>query len=315
MTRRFENAGQGLSTQRTGQIGVNVVERIILKCWRSRWQPLDAHNDDGIDGLIFLEDSRGPTGQIIFAQIKCHKRKTNKDGDITVGMKRSRLWAHASRWRKVAGAAILIAVDPATLEAHWTDVKNLDPTATSTIVIPRGNELDKSSKGLIAKLCGTVHRDLMLPRLATVSRDYPHLQNAANFPAEARKFYSSLKRMELKFAGSEIPVHFSKAGWKHITRGDRKSLLRFQSYTLLGVIPKLMAATKADDLRPFSSDPKFEDALFCASAAVSFPHRQTAIVKAIFKLIDMQGTKHFEFHTIYESRRRRDVLGVKIASQ
>ena len=45
-----------LSTQRTGQLGVNVVERIVLE-WGARWQSLDAVNDDGIDGLIFIEEN------------------------------------------------------------------------------------------------------------------------------------------------------------------------------------------------------------------------------------------------------------------
>ena len=45
----------GLSKQRQGQLGVNAVERIVLKGWNSRWQPLDAVNDDGVDGLIFIE--------------------------------------------------------------------------------------------------------------------------------------------------------------------------------------------------------------------------------------------------------------------
>lgn len=61
---------KGLHTQKTGQIGVNAVERVILLDWKCRWQMIDGHNDDGADGLIFVEDGYKTNGQIIYVQIK-----------------------------------------------------------------------------------------------------------------------------------------------------------------------------------------------------------------------------------------------------
>jgi len=48
-------------------LGVNAVERIVLGSWQARWQPTEAHNDDAVDGLIFLESDGELSGQIIFA--------------------------------------------------------------------------------------------------------------------------------------------------------------------------------------------------------------------------------------------------------
>jgi hypothetical protein len=76
---------QGLSTQKRGQLGANIVERIVLKDWNSRWQQIDAQNDDGVDGLIFLEAGNRPTGQIIFAQIKCHQSPIS-DSKVSVSL-------------------------------------------------------------------------------------------------------------------------------------------------------------------------------------------------------------------------------------
>jgi hypothetical protein len=85
----------GLDRQRTGQLGVNIVERVVLSQWQSRWQAIDGFNDDGVDGLIFIERSSGHTGQIIHLQVKCTSKSPIKSGWITVPESSNRLKKHA----------------------------------------------------------------------------------------------------------------------------------------------------------------------------------------------------------------------------
>lgn len=78
------------SSVRQGQLGVNVVERLVLGFgWR--WQQLDAANDDGVDGLIFVEENGSPNGQILYVQVKCHRSRLDKQGRISVSFKKAAL--------------------------------------------------------------------------------------------------------------------------------------------------------------------------------------------------------------------------------
>ncbi len=62
-----------MKTQRKGQISINLAENIVIDQWESRWQPIEAHNDDGIDALIFIERGGEITGQIVYVQVKYMK--------------------------------------------------------------------------------------------------------------------------------------------------------------------------------------------------------------------------------------------------
>lgn len=119
------DVAMSLAKQRQGQIGVNVLERIVLRDWSSRWQQLDAHNDDAVDGLIFLEKGGEMTGQVIFAQVKCHQASLRSDGNRAVKIKARQLQRNIHTWRCVVGATILVLVDPETLEARWVDLRKL----------------------------------------------------------------------------------------------------------------------------------------------------------------------------------------------
>jgi len=62
--------------------------------WNSRWQQLDAHNDDAVDGLILLESGGEMTGQVIFVQVKCSRRKLRDDGNRSVAIEARQLTKH-----------------------------------------------------------------------------------------------------------------------------------------------------------------------------------------------------------------------------
>lgn len=299
--------------QRRGQVGVNVAERVVLTEWRSRWQQVDGQNDDGIDGLIFLERRGIPTGQIIYVQVKCHQIKARTDGTIAVAINRDRLERNMQVWKRVVGAAILVHVDPETLIARWANVRDSRVVTPSQIIIHPNDLFDASARKIIANLCGNVHRDLLLPQINTVTADFPHFTEP-HLQRAARRFYKALS-IEPVYLGPTGPVvRFTREGWRHITRPDRPVLVRHQSLVLLGVIRKVLAQANPADLKDYSPriDPTGD--YVALRAVVTFSFRQTCVVKIVMRRRkDENKRDSYSFHTIYEPRRKRNVLGARSA--
>ena len=194
-----------LATQRTGQIGVNVVEGVVLREWKSRWQQIDSVNDDGIDGLIFVESRGTPTGQIIHVQVKCQKAKTDAQGRIRIGIKKEKLKRNMERWRRVVGAAILVHVAPDTLSAHWVDLRSPQAVVGTQVFVPLANTFDKNALAPITKMCGTIHRDLLLRRVRTANADFDYLTERTHIQTAARTFYRGLAAADLHLLESCPP--------------------------------------------------------------------------------------------------------------
>ncbi|MGO4319899.1 hypothetical protein, partial [Agrobacterium sp. MCAB5] len=99
--------------------------------------------------------------------------------------------------------------------------------------------------------------------------------------------------------------------WKHITRISRSPLVKLQSFQLLGAIPRILLSFEEADLKKFTMNTDDDDLVY-AQAFVKFTFRQSAIVSVVFrKRRDSEGKPNYSFHTIYEARRNRDVIGLK----
>lgn len=300
-----------LKSQRLGQVGVNVVERIVLRDWKARWQALDAHNDDGVDGLIFLESDGEATGQVIYAQVKAYNHvRTNAVGAFMLPIGTERLAKTIARWRRLVGAAIVIYVDPISLIAFWADAKDVQP-GWSQISIPSNQEFDKASRRVISRLCGTLYRDLLAPMLVAEPEHFAHLNSKEYIKITAHKLYHSLQNEPVILGNMGARVHFRRSGWRHIIRRERPKLTRYQSFVLLGVVRPILEMTNEGDLRDAGVSPYYGNRLVAARCAVSFPFRQTGIVNVILRKRHANHDPEYEFHTVYEPRRRRDVLGVR----
>ncbi|MEQ8354634.1 MAG: DUF4365 domain-containing protein [Kiloniellaceae bacterium] len=301
-----------LEKQRRGQVGVNVVEGIVLRDWGARWQQIDSVNDDGVDGLIFLESGGGPTGQIIFVQVKCTKASPNQSGYVVVPVKSERLKMNMERWRRVVGAAILVHVEPTTLRACWVNLRDQRAFTNTQIKVPSENHFNANSRRKMAELCGTVHLDMMLREVATRASDFPYLIEREHIQTAARKYYRQTQRSQVFFKGSSRHVHFTREGWHHITRYKRPRLTQLQSFHLLGAVRRIIeTATEGDliEVVPKKGDPIEYVYL---SAVVSFPFRASSVVKVVLRRRqDQTGVASYSFHTVYEPRRRRNMIGLK----
>lgn len=301
----------GMDSQRTGQIGVNIVERIVLQEWGGRWQSIDSVNDDGVDGLVFLESRGVPTGQIVFVQVKCTKKTPKGNGDIAVPIERQKLLMNIDRWRRVVGAAILVHVNSSTLEATWVNLRNKNAIGNTQVFVPATSLFNKLAKKTIAQLCGTIHRDFLMRKVKVSSLDFPYLNDKRHIQSAAHDFYRDLGLSKIHLGKSGAVVNFTKEGWKHITRQSRARSVQLQSFQLLGTIRKILESACDSDVKEIrpKKDSIVEQVYLIA--AVSFTFRQTAVVKLVlWKRTDPIIGVNYSFHTIYEPRRRRDIIGV-----
>lgn len=283
----------------------------MLKEWGSRWQPIDAVNDDGVDGLIFIERGGKPSGEIIYVQVK--SQSLDKAGThYAVKFDTNKLKANLERWKRVVGAAILIQVDPRSLDAYWVDLRDVAAIGGTIIRVPVQNKFDLSAKREIAGLCGTLHLDLLLPRVPTGAADYAYLFDADGLKSGARAFYRSLRDRNLVIKGLSQPIHFTKEGWRHLNRVSRARSTRLQSLQLLGAIPRIVDSSSATGLVRVRAARGDWAELVGLSAVVTFPSRQAAVVKLVFRrrTAEAEAEPNLSFHTIYEPRRKRDLKGL-----
>lgn len=303
-----------LTTQRQGQLGVNAVERIVLGSWQARWQPIEAHNDDAVDGLIFLESGGELSGQIIFAQVKCVKAKRRRDGMLALPISAEQLSRNLAAWRRVVGAAIVILVNPSDLSARWVNIKTESATTSAQILIPENQLFDGGSKSKISQLCGTLHQDLQPQKIHTFATDFLHLRSKNHIQKETRKLYKELEARPAFVGSPSQRVHFDRDGWRHITRPDRSQLSRYQSFVLLGAARKILGkcSEPLTDLHCGMTDDK-QFNFFQIDSMVTFPFRQTGLVRIVLRqsLHEPQCKQKLKFWTMYEPRRKHDGLGVQ----
>nr|WP_325249321.1 DUF4365 domain-containing protein [Amylibacter sp.] len=303
-----------LKTQRQGQLGVNAVERIVLGSWNARWQPLEAHNDDAVDGLIFLENGGELSGQIVFAQVKCVKATRRRDGVYAIPIAAEQLSRNLDAWRKVVGAAIVILVDPGDLKARWVNIKPDEATTSAQILVPGDQLFDSRAKNKISRLCGTLHHDMQAQKVHTFAEDFLHLRSNKHVQKASRDLYKQLETVQTHFGGSGERVCFDRDGWRHITRPNRSQLSRYQSFVLLGAARKILRSCS----RPLTNlctgttaDREF--AYYQIDSMVSFPFRQTGLVRLVLRksMCASSPNQELKFWTIYEPRRKFDGLGVQ----
>lgn len=303
---------KGLSSQKTGQIGVNIVERIVLLDWKCRWQIIDAHNDDGADGLIFVEEGYKTNGQIIYVQIK-HRILENKNIENLHLQENKNIYEGKARfWRGVAGAFILIYVCNNGENIFWVNLKDEGNWTEKGVRVSKKNIFNKASKSIILRMCGTYHIDQNLPSITLDSSDFRYLETPNSTLKASWEFYKNELRGNISIGGVE--VLFNRLGWRHITRRERSVMKRLQSLFLLGVLRKSFSVVTVKDLRQFSSKRnlnKLNYNLVYFRVFVKFNFRQSCVVSIVLRHVIFEGKDYYTFYTIYESRRGRNVLGEK----
>lgn len=130
------------SNARTARLGVNAVERIVVRdlLWIFREQTIE---DYGIDAHIEICEGGQATGRLIAAQIKAgdtYFRRTSSKGFIFVGAER-----HLRYWTSHSLPVVLILYNPHTDAAWWVPIESDRITLNGdawSIVVPFESRLE-----------------------------------------------------------------------------------------------------------------------------------------------------------------------------
>jgi hypothetical protein len=308
-------------------IGLRVVGQFVREIWKCRFQELDARNDDGIDGIIFLSKSGEATGETIFVQVKCgatYKVTSPKDPDkfkLKLGI--DYIETHRPRWNRYPGPVILIYIDDSTdkilPKGWWADLKSqfsYDLYHKSYIIVNNLHRFGEHSKGYFKNLCNH-HLDYGLKAIQLSYDNFKYLDLSKPLKQSAREKYKSIgNKVNNKLLGDIV---VNRVGWKHITRKDRKVSHIHQSFELLGALPSILYKSQSFTfIKNIESYEKKSNRiivdLIAFQAKVTFPHRFQSVVVVVLKRkrrINENGkanTARIWFYSIFESRRGKEVF-------
>jgi hypothetical protein len=139
-----------VSSDNTGQLGVNAVEAIILSMgWKFRRQ---LESDFGVDAQIEIVEDGKPTGQLIGLQIKCGSSYFKKRGNNYVFYGKPR---HLDYWDAHCLPVLLVLHDPDKHLTVWCRVERhrvtVEKSGSWSIEIPSYRTLDERAGPAIAE--------------------------------------------------------------------------------------------------------------------------------------------------------------------
>ena len=257
--------------------GIRIVSQYVQEFWECGWQPLDARNDRGIDGVIFMRERNVDLGVKINIQVKCGTKyisSENKD-EIRLSIDNEfGLTQHIAYWRQQNEPTLLIFVNPSVpkrdkngnilrdlkgqiiwienrlkAKAWWVNLKseNLKIEGTKTLIsIPKKNLFGEHSKGEFKKLIKPFMSKESLP-LIQLNKESKNLLHTVDIKNDARNFYKTWKNNNVIFCeplNKEIRV--SKTGWNHILSSKRSKERRVNSLKLLGVAKQIIECNEAN---------------------------------------------------------------------
>jgi hypothetical protein len=199
---------------------------------QSDWQNIDAENDNGIDGLIFLRHGNAFLGRLLFVQVKSgpsfmmdYKQK-RLAGMIGVDIGEAYIAAHRPRWEALPGPVILVYVaEPSKRSSaiYWQDLKkdeSYSPSNKGVVLIPRSQTFGSEAKGALRRLTGSRPDDAPLKRI-----DMRNVQRLGDIRIHdkrtARLFYKEWSRSIDRNHPDLGEIEVTNAGWRHLTRRSR----------------------------------------------------------------------------------------------
>jgi hypothetical protein len=257
--------------------GMRVVGQYIQEFWECGWQPFEARNDRGIDGLILMRKKNIDLGVKINVQVKCGvgyiSSETKDEIRLSIDDEKG-LSEHIEYWKKQNEPAILVFVNPVkptrdksgnilkndkgqviwkesrlNSKAWWVDLKsdNLRIVDSKTLIsIPKQNVFGEHSKGAFHKLIRPLLSNNHLP-LIEINSESRNLLNSLSLKVDSRNFYRQWKNgntILCKALNKNIRV--SKTGWNHILSSNRGIERRTNSLKLLGVAKQIINEVEED---------------------------------------------------------------------
>lgn len=330
----------GVDKNHQGQLGVAWTQWIVEGLWSAGLEVISAHNDDGIDAIILLKRRRkssyaGPTGDIVFAQIKCGYVQKDPTSDYSINLGKEYLSTHIPRWLSYPGPVIIINVIPPRLtgaepKAYWVNLRDrCFDEERGTISFSITQDFNLATKSDLFNLCWRWSEFRKLPiiraeeklpfELKEVNLKYLSA-SANNIIVDAKKYYKNWKT----FADNnrhEFTADITWLGWKHMTRYSRPSATKHQSLQLLPVALRMLL--KDSGLKRKRLSKNNVEVLKCGqervrwyegmTSRVTFYERHEAVITLVIQCTQLRndGKITYEntcFYSLFEVARRKSFI-------
>lgn len=290
---------------------------------------MDAENDNGVDGVIFLRHRSAFLGRLLFVQVKSgpsfmvNYKQKRFAGLIGVDIGEDYIAAHRPRWEALPGPVILVYVtDPEKRSStiYWQDLKknaSYSPSNKGVVLVPRSQTFGSEAKGALRRLTGSMPDDAPLKRI-----DMRNVQRLTDIDVHdrptARWFYKEWSRSVERHHHELGEIEVTNAGWRHVTRRSRNPENVRNSFLLLeaarqmviqGAVWRQLGSAKIKD-RKQTTD--IVDAL-SLRANIVFRYRAPATVQVILRrtrnICKLTGSvqSRLYFYSVHELRRGNSV--------
>jgi hypothetical protein len=338
-----------LDTQGIGKRALTVVQTIIEDAGHFL-QSIDGGIDKGIDGYIRLRkrtkgfrvinkkkvpiEDYEETGNLIGVQVKgvsaipkvgsrsYYISLKEKEAFAVNFGKAEALDKLKFIWSNFIGPMILIFVDLKNKKCWWVDLKDEKSFSKNgySIIIQKRDEFTIESFRSINKLGKELFSKKKIPNLKAKNHNF-HSLSLSNFKESAKDAYANLSGSGEFFTPTQNPIlgtiRYTRSGWKHITRLNRRKMRIFNSILLLGV-SKLVC----ENVTKFTSVKKGliresgryikRVEFITLRANVYFNFRQSSIVQVVLRRVKTFDKIHFDkkvedqifFHSVYEPYRK-----------
>lgn len=325
-----------VDTNRQGQEGVAWVRWIVEGIWGCGLEVVSASNDDGVDAIILLkrrpglERYAGPSGDLLFVQIKTGYVEATPTGDYSVSFAADKMARWRPKWAAYPGPALMINVVPRRLTgnnpiAYWADLKRPSGTDPNKVEFKFKNCFDATAKSSFYNLCW---RWAEFRKLPVIYLD----QTKPAFPGEPAMYYLGQESLlevtrnyfkEWKRASkvTTFQALITWRGWEHITRQERPVRTKQQSLLLLPAAARLLLPSSGVEPVPVqrmksvppprhSNGQTRERGYEALTARVIFNERQEAVVRVVLErtklfLRGLLVSETVIFYSVYEVARRR----------
>lgn len=255
-------------SNRTGALGINYVERVLLK-WGWGFEPISQTNDDGFDGLIYIRskhsDPQNPenkskqswvfTGGLIHIQVKSGDSYISSRNKDQITLKINNLNKKKGIWRKSPIPCILIFVaedEKGAEYSYWADLKSNETyfeDCNTIISIPLKNRfsISQECKGPLRRIARTSgnypdKHVIDMRKLDSLDGILPSsLKGNLNTPLKRKaiEFYQQWKSIDATnpYFGQVI---INRTGWSHITRQGRPIARIETSFNLLPIAARII---------------------------------------------------------------------------
>lgn len=330
-----------IDTNRQGQEGVAWVTWIVEGIWGCGVEVVSANNDDGVDAIILLKRRRGlkkyagPTGDLLFVQIKTGYVSKKPSADYSITFKPEEMSRWRPKWASYPGPALMINVIPRRLTggdpvAYWADLKRPPGSNPNKIEFCLDHCFDANAKSSFYNFCWRWAEFRQLPVIYLNQSEKaftgePPIYYLGKNPlrVEARNYFKAWKnacKTDPAFSAS-LQGSITWRGWNHITRKERPVRTKQQSIQLLpaavrilltsnGVKPMTVQPMKQVPTGPYPNGQTLMRSYEALTARLIFYERQEAVVRVVLERTAYlyKGTQVSEsvvFYSVYEVARRR----------